>query len=454
MVDVDLARSALRVLRRDGARGVAQRAVRRAYKALDAQAFDFPLSSADVADAATLAPVRPGPVGAAGPVVGWLTAPPSLGSGGHTTMFRMVRALEESGVRCVIFLHDRYGGDIVRHARVVRTGWPEIRAEVVSAEGGITGVDACFATSWDTAHILAVRGGPGVRRLYFVQDFEPFFYPRGSMYALAEESYRLGFRHVALGGAVGRILAEEVGVAADVVPFGCDTQTYRLTATAPRSGVVFYAKPSVARRGYIHVRLALEEFHRRHPEQEIHAYGDAVPDLAAPVTWHGRMWPEDLNALYNRTLGGLAMSFTNITLVAEEMLCAGTIPVVNDSWFGREVLTNPHVVWARPTPRGIADGLSEVVREAQPGDRARAAAQSVRGGWSATQQAVLAIVRDELGLDRPSGAGALVALPGGEVAGADRTGGEGARDQRHGQEDGDLGHETGITAQHVRQRRR
>lgn len=51
--------------------------------------------------------------------------------------------------------------------------------------------DAAIATLWTTAY--AVARFPHVRRkFYLIQDFEPMFYPAGTLYALAEESYRLG----------------------------------------------------------------------------------------------------------------------------------------------------------------------------------------------------------------------------------------------------------------------
>ena len=72
--------------------------------------------------------------------------------------------------------------------------------------------------------------------------------------------------------------------------------------------------------------VALMLFHRLHPDQEIHVYGAAPRGLDIPVTFHGRLTTAELNDLYGRTIAGLAMSFTNITLVAEEMLAAGSIP--------------------------------------------------------------------------------------------------------------------------------
>src|SRR5690606_35211710 len=131
--------------------------------------------------------------------VGWLMGPPSPGSGGHTTLFRMVEAVSKAGHHCVIYLYDRYGGSLHEQERAIRQWWPHVTATVCDAKTGISGVDAVVASSWESAHVLARRGSGPMRRLYFIQDYEPFFSPHGSTYALAEDSYRFGYRCIALG---------------------------------------------------------------------------------------------------------------------------------------------------------------------------------------------------------------------------------------------------------------
>ncbi|MFF2271645.1 glycosyltransferase family 1 protein [Agromyces sp. NPDC058136] len=400
---------AVGIVREGGTRALAQRVVRLAYHRLDAGMLAEPLLADDIADSTRLdlrvpaqRPRRPGPL-----TIGWVLTPPSAGSGGHTTLFRMVEAVESAGHRCVLFLYDRYGGQVREHERVIREWWPGMRARVADAREGITGVDAAVASSWDTAHVLARRGTEPMRRLYFIQDFEPYFYARGSMYALAEDTYRFGFRTIALGDMVGDLLRSEVGLEPDVVEFGCDTSVYRVLPGAERTGVVLYARPGVPRRGFWLARLALDQFHARHPDVDIHLYGAEVGGLAFPATQHGRLTPEQLNELYNSCVAGIAMSFTNISLVAEEMLAAGVVPVVNDSVHSRADLRNGQVAWAPPTPGGIADALSAVVSRPDRAGLAAAASASVRPfGWTRTAADVVDLIEDEVfgASDAPGGA--------------------------------------------------
>src|SRR5215218_6058937 len=95
---LDVARTAERVYRTDGYRGLAGRILRSFYDRLGTDMLDFPLLLDDVADSGNLnlQSVQIKPSSGSPLTVGWLTTPPGLGSGGHTTMFRMITALEEA----------------------------------------------------------------------------------------------------------------------------------------------------------------------------------------------------------------------------------------------------------------------------------------------------------------------------------------------------------------------
>jgi hypothetical protein len=401
--------------RREGVQGVSRRLARRASQRLDLPALDFPLLSADIADSTRL--TQPPPVPWRHPpqklTIGWLSTPPGPGSGGHTTMFRMVHALEQAGHRCVLYLYDRHQGSLRRHEQVIRAHWPWVKADVADANQLPGHLDAYVATSWPTAHVLATRAAAAGHRFYFVQDYEPFFYARGSDYALAEDTYRFGFTHIALGEMVAACLRAEVGAASTTVPFGCDTAVYTRTNLGPRRGVVLYAKPTVERRGFRLAQLALQELHRRHPREPVHLYGESVPDLGFPAVLHHRLTPPQLNALYNQVRAGLALSFTNISLVAEEMLASGVVPVVNDSVYSRADLPHPAARFAPATPGGLADALSEILTAGDPVEQSARAASCIRaGGWERAGRAVTAIIeRSVYGAGAPSPAAPATPVP-------------------------------------------
>ncbi len=327
--------------------------------------------------------------------IGWIVTPPIPGSGGHTTAFRMVEELQLAGHRCELLLYDVFGGSVEERTGAIRAGWPHLDVEVRSLDSGLDGLDACVATGWQTAYALSARSrGLDLHRFYFIQDYEPFFYARGYEYELAEATYRLGFHMIALGEMIEEHLGA-LGVPCSRVPFGCDTDDYTLLAPRPRSGVVLYARASTPRRGPLLAMTGLEEFHRRRPDVPIKVFGPQErASFTFPVDWQGRLTPGQLNELYNSSVAGLGLSFTNISLVVDEMLAAGCVPVVNDSHDGRLVVRSPHVRWVEPTPAALADALTAVVDE-PPTDFAAMAA-STNPSWRVTRERFAAVVTDSV----------------------------------------------------------
>ncbi|MEZ0447899.1 glycosyltransferase family 1 protein [Cellulomonas sp. ICMP 17802] len=309
----------------------------------------------------------------------------------------MAEELVKAGHRCTIVFYDVFGGTFERHERALRIGWPWLHADAVELGDHLPPADAYVATSWETAHAIASRGDDAGRRLYFVQDFEPYFYGHGSQYVLAEDTYRFGFRTITVGRMLAEMLQKDFGVRAEVAEFGCDTDVYSFRNRGEREGVVFYARPEVARRGYEVGMLALEEFHRRHPEQPIHLFGGSPTGLRVPVVQHGRMTPAQLAALYNQCITGLALSFTNVSLVPIEMIACGAIPVVNDSAAARPGLTSHYARWSQPTPVALAAALSSIVEHADVAGHAAEAAASVAGAsWSDAAATVRSVVEQEV----------------------------------------------------------
>lgn len=325
--------------------------------------------------------------------VAWVCVPPGGGSGGHTTMFRMVAALEEAGHSCVVYLRERHGWDVEQHRRTIQRWWPWVKAEIRDLADGIEDCDAIFATGWDTAYTVRSSPARGVR-FYFVQDFEPAFSAAGSAYLLAEATYSFGFHGITAGRWLSRKLLAEYDMPCDHFDFGCDLETYSRPpagAPVPRTSISYYCRPSSPRRAHELAVFALELFAARHPEIEIHFYGEPVSGLPFPFTHHGLLTPAELGELYHRCVAGLVLSATNVSLVPHEMLAAGCIPVVNDADHNRIVLANDNVAYAAATPQDLADALSALVErtpDVQEEDARRAAGSVHDTTWSAAAEQV------------------------------------------------------------------
>ncbi|MGC5628592.1 glycosyltransferase family 1 protein [Georgenia sp. Z1344] len=390
-------------LRRDGLRGTAGTIARRGVERLGAaRAWDEPRLPLRDEHVHVGPPPPPIPGRQKESLeVGWVCTPPGAGSGGHTTLFRMVRAMAERGHRCTLVLYDATDDDVARREETIRRWWPGLPAGVASVADGLDRYDAVVASSWQTAHVVASLHG-GAVPFYFVQDYEAYFYPRGYLYDLAEATYTMGLQTIALGGMVAAAMRREAGAEPDlVVPFGCDVETYRLLPgrQETRRGVVYYAKRNVDRRGYLLARRTLELFHERCPDEPIHVVGDRIPGWRVPAVQHGSLPPQELNRLYNEVVAGLAMSFTNISLVAAEMLAAGSVTVLNDDPGPRLDLEHPEATWVPGRPEALADALAAAVAVSDPADRAdraaRIAARRPRG-WDVAQRMTAEMVEDRV----------------------------------------------------------
>lgn len=389
-------RRLISVLNDEGVLGAVGRAAVRANNRWGDTSERLNLLPEHVADSSNVQREWELPRGRAGSrlTVGWVVSGPAEGSGGHTTIFRMVEALERAGHRCIIFIYDGVGSPASRYEGLIRRWWPQVRAAVLDVGAGLRGCDAYVATAWPTAHVLASQGALPGARLYLAQDYEPFFYARGSAYELAAESYRFGFKTITIGRMVAEELRKNHGVHAVVAPFGCDTASYRSLSDGRRSGVVFYAKPGVARRGYELAVLALRLFSMERPDIPIHAFGIRARHLPFEASVHAHMTPAELNQLYNRCSAGIALSFTNISLIATELLAAGISPVVNDHVGSRADLENPYVAWSRATPRAICDAISWAHETHVAQGPARIAESVSEVSWEPAKQAMVEAIID------------------------------------------------------------
>jgi glycosyltransferase involved in cell wall biosynthesis len=328
-------------------------------------------------------------------LINWVMVPPGPGSGGHTTIFRMIRYLEAHGYVNRVYFYNIYGADHRYYESILRHYYG-FHGYVGDADREMEDAHAVFATAWSTAYCVFNSRCRG-KRFYFVQDYEPYFHSVGAASLLAENTYRMGFHAVTAGKWLAQKLAFDFGMTADFFNFGCDTSTYYRSKNSKRSGLVFYARREATRRGFELGLLALELFASRRPEVPLHFYGEAMGTLPFRFIDHGHVSPAKLNDIYNQCYAGLSLSLTNVSLVPHEMLAAGCIPVVNDAVQNRLVLDNPFVRYAQPYPQALVDELDAIVTDSDFDFVSDAASASVMGTtWDQAGEAVDLILRKSL----------------------------------------------------------
>ena len=330
----------------------------------------------------------------------WIMHPPGESSGGHQNIFRFIKYLEDAGHEATVYLYHSHDFpiDAAYLQRLLRESpsYPHVAARFVAYDprvGVDEGTDAIVATGWETAYPAYLDPSPA-RRLYFVQDFEPAFYPVGSEHVLAENTYRFGFH----GITAGRWLTQQVsayGMTAEPFDFGADVSHYHRLPDGARTDVFFYARPVTARRGFELGVMALEHLARRRPDVTIHLAGWDVSnyDLPFPYVNHAAMPITALNDLYNRCGAALVLSLTNLSLLPLELLAAGVIPVLNEGENNHLVTDNPFVEYSPMSPEAMADHLLAVLDRPDAQEHsARAAASVADANWDRSGEQFLEIL--------------------------------------------------------------
>lgn len=330
----------------------------------------------------------------------WILSPPGKGSGGHQNVFRFIKFLEEAGHHNRIYLYSNSQHGPVRDIRAeMGSSYPHLEApmEWLDDDCHMEPADGMFATSWETAY-PAFNSTLEGKRFYFVQDFEPYFYPVGTRSVLAETTYKFGFFGITAGSWLAEKLSTEYGMRTHHYEFAADEELYRHTNSGPRQEVLFYVRPFTERRGFEIGIMALDLFHAKHPEYRINLVGWDVSIHAIPFPYENLKTLEltQLSDLYNRCAAGLVLSFTNMSLLPLELLGSGTIPVVNDAPNTRMVSDNPFIAYSAADPASLAATLSETVSRHDAIARADAAAKSVlAGSWTDAGREFVDVVERE-----------------------------------------------------------
>ena len=311
--------------------------------------------------------------------VNWAMLEPIKGSGGYTSVFRMIRHLAQSGheVRAYIKPDNLLVGKSERGIEgFINQHFFETGARIVKGHE-FARSDAIVATAWPTAKIVSEDKGSR-KKFYFVQDFEPYFYPMGEEYAQAESTYKLGLSHITLGKWLTDLLRERYGADADYIDFGLDREIYSPRPAllsrgvlAPRNPdrprIVFYARPSTPRRGFNLGVEALNLVHRSAPDVEIVMFGARrlrEYPIPFPYVDLGIASEEELAELYSSATMGLVLSYTNCSFVPFEMMASHCPVVAVDTdpvrWLQRDGV---NAVVTPPEPRSLAQGMLTLLED-------------------------------------------------------------------------------------------
>jgi glycosyltransferase involved in cell wall biosynthesis len=338
-------------------------------------------------------------------VIHWVIPDFMPGSGGHATIFRMVRYLEEFGHENKIWItFSSRHGDGVQVRNLIREHFAEIEAEVgilrPESLDQIRG-DVIFATEWRTAYF--VRGVKGVSsKMYFVQDYEPYFFPVGTRHLLADATYDFNLHCVCLGSWLKEKVKRRKIASVEAIDFGYDTNCYRFSNSTRRKENVIacYCRTATERRVSELCLIAFSTLRERGRDFHVNLFGDS--DLRGNFPFShanlGVLSPEELGILYQECTLGVVFSATNVSLIPLEMMACG-LPVIELDVEGTRYAFPKEVVsLAKPDPEAIADAVEWLLddKEARSTQSDQALAYARETSWEENARKLESAVRKTL----------------------------------------------------------
>ncbi len=280
-------------------------------------------------------------------VVNWVIPDLDVGSGGHMNIFRFITYLENMGLHNRIYLYDsrRFQNDEEFRTFLKAHYGSTLSNEKIEAYNNVSSMTyahATIATGWQTAYFVR-RFNNTSEKFYFVQDFEPNFYPMGSEYLLAEETYKFGFKGITAGDWLKDKLRDEYGMMTESFLFSYDKDIYQKKEKRDDvKRIFFYARPVTPRRAFELGLLSLVELYKRIPDIEVVFAGWDVSNYEIPFTHlnAGSVRIEELPDLYAQCDLCLVMSTTNLSLLPLEIMASNSVVVcsrgANNEWLLNE----------------------------------------------------------------------------------------------------------------------
>lgn len=287
--------------------------------------------------------------------------------GGHRNIFRMAYFLERFGHEVKLYITDTRLGSTSLSDQIRNELYP-IAGDIIAYNGDIQSADVLIGTHWESIKYIDNHKDKARALCYFVQDYEPMFYPMGSNYLLAQDTYRRGYQHICSGEWVYKKICSTHNAIGGFFNFPIDKQVYFNTNEERRkNSIVFFAKPEMDRRCFEIGILALEELSKIRSDFEVVLFGSnelakfkfnfphKVLKFAKSIN--------DLAKIYNESEIGIAFSTTNPSLVPYEMMACGLVVVdlyteLSEFNYGGSFDV---ALLCHPNPKEIADRVSNLM---------------------------------------------------------------------------------------------
>ncbi|WP_431221399.1 glycosyltransferase [Leifsonia xyli] len=231
--------------------------------------------------------------------------------------------------------------------------------------------DAAIATFWLTARDVA-KAPCAPRKFYLIQDYEPSFYPASTMFAMTEQTYRLGLYGICNTRSMHDIYAGGYGGTATYFEPAVDRSVFHGEGRRERQPdepvtIFAYARDHF-RNCWELVYAALSEIKRRHGDRvRIIAAGAKYLPPSADFIDLGLLDYRATGRLYRETDIGITLQISrHPSYLPLELMASGVAMVVPDSpWFRWLFRPRENARTTMMTYEEVVAALDELVRDAE-----------------------------------------------------------------------------------------
>lgn len=296
--------------------------------------------------------------------VAWLMPNFEEGSGGIRTILQNAEHLSNNGFVCDLYVGGNEGPEQIR--RKIKEKYDiDISGIITNGYGLLKEYDVVIATYYATAKIASMCSAK--KKLYFMQDYEPWFFPMSINYLDAEDSYKYGLKGITIGRWLAKRIQNDYGMDVGFFNFCADLNIYKpISGIKKEKAICFIFQPDKPRRMVDLGLKALQIVQQEKPDVKIYLYGSEKQRAHNLKIEHlGLVSPTECNELYNKCCVGLCLSATNPSRISFEMMASG-LPVVE--LYGENTiydLTDRGCLLADRTPESVASALLELLNDSE-----------------------------------------------------------------------------------------
>ncbi|NTU72758.1 glycosyltransferase family 4 protein [Candidatus Roizmanbacteria bacterium] len=296
--------------------------------------------------------------------------------GGVFTIFRFIEKLSIEGVENRIIIYDNPSFNSEKLREEIGENFSKlVKYKVIIFDMNNDGIDAIpssdisFCSFWTSAYVL-LKFNRTKRKYYFIQDYEPLFYPGGSTYALAESTYRFGFRGlVNTPGLLAAVNSRHGMEGISFIPAVDQSLYYPINKLNDKIRVFFYARPNNPRNafnlGIVIIKKLLENYADRIEIVTAGAnWNEKDYDLSGKITNYGLL--KNLNEvadLYrNCDIGFVYMLSKHPSYQPFEFMASGVATVTNNNEDNLWLLKDGYnCLISEPSPAAMAEKIGLLI---------------------------------------------------------------------------------------------